>query len=148
MEKIYTFTKSSLVKKITIAGSVLFVLLGIFSFFQAPIAYAVDVEVDSGFFFKSDIFAGILLILSGLVLGFVAFKAQNKLPLVLKIAGIFYVVFGLLGISHGNSYENLFSLFSMDLATGWLYLIIGAVVTALGFTAKGNSTVTVDVKKQ
>jgi len=151
MEKIYTFTKASIIKKIVQAGSILFVIIGIASFFQAPIAAFLDYFGDNGYLWKSDRLAGSVLIISGIICYFAIAKMPNKFTLILKILGIFYVVLGIMCIGHGgssyNSGSNLFNIMAVDTVAGILYLIIGIVVATVGFIAKGGSIVTLDIKR-
>ena len=142
MEKVYTFTKSALIKKVTIISSIIFIAVGILSFFQDSLSYPVYLQVGNHYFFESDTYAAVFIFLSSVICIFVALKMQKILYWVLRILGIMWMVFGIMGITHGTTYgynDLMFGLFSIDGVAGWLYLVVGAIITAFSFFCKNKS---------
>lgn len=105
---------------------VIFIIAGIWGFFAAPAV---------GF-----IAAAWLSSLVHVVVGIVLLALANKPSAAgaLKTVGILYVVFAILGFIQGSSVLWT-SAFPTDMVTNWFYLVVGIVVAALGFSAKGSS---------
>lgn len=112
-------------------------LLGIFSFFQGSVAEWIDEATDEGYIFKSDITTGIVLILIGLILVYVSQRLSKKVGIIsMRTVGIFYLIISLCSFNVSGYNPRLFGIFAVDARSAVLYLIIGIILTVVGFRMK------------
>ncbi len=103
---------------------VIFVIAGIWGFFATPVVG----------FIAADTLSSVVHLVVGIVLLVLASKPSAATAL--KTVGIIYVIFAVLGFFQGGTV--LFGTFVTDAATNWFYLVVGIVIAALGFSAKGD----------
>jgi len=102
----------------------IFVIAGVWGFFAQP---AIG-------FIAADTLSSIIHLVVGVVLLVLATKPAAAMTL--KVVGILYVVFAILGFLQGSSV--LFGAFTTNGVTNWFYLVVGIVIAALGFSAKNG----------
>ena len=99
---------------------IIFIIAGIWGFFS-PMAVG---------FIAADTLSSIIHLVIGVILLAVANKASAGMTL--KVVGIIYILWSILGFLGWN--------FTVaDSVTNWFYLVVGIVIAALGFAAKGSS---------
>jgi len=98
----------------------IFVIAGIWGFFSSS---AVG-------FIAADTLSSIIHLVVGVVLLVMASKPAAAMTL--KTVGIIYVIFAILGFLSWN-------FFAADGVTNWFYLVVGIVIAALGWSAKGGA---------
>ncbi|MFA6432743.1 MAG: hypothetical protein WCV82_02940 [Candidatus Paceibacterota bacterium] len=96
---------------------VILVIAGVWGFFIQP---AVG-------FIAADTMSSIMHVIAGVVL--LALATKSSAGMALKVIGIIYVVWALLGFLSWN-------FVAADGVTNWFYLVVGIVVAALGWSAK------------
>ncbi len=111
-------------KTSAIIFGIILVIVGIWGFF-APSVLG---------FIAADNMSSVIHIVLGLVL--LILSSKPSVGMALKIVGIIYIIFGILGFIGGDS---VISLFVVDSMTTWFYLIVGVVVALLGFMGKKDT---------
>ena len=102
---------------------VILVIGGVWGFFAQP---AIG-------FIAADTLSSVMHVIAGVVL--LALAAKPAAGTTLKVIGIIYVVWALLGFLSWN-------FVAADTVTNWFYLVVGIVVAALGWSSKGSAAPT------
>ena len=108
-------------KKSAITFGIIFLIAGIWGFVQSPILGI----------FAADTVSSIIHIIVGLILLIVASKPAAVGTL--KTIGIIYVLFAIIGFVQSTS---VLGIFTTNAAANWLYLVLGIVIAALGWSGK------------
>ena len=111
-------------KKSALVFGIIFVIAGIWGFIQTPILGL----------FAADTVSSIIHIIVGVILLVVAGKPS--VVMTLKTVGIIYIVFAVLGFFSGSS---VLGIFTTNGAANWLYIVLGIVIAALGWSSKKGS---------
>ena len=90
--------------------------------------------IQGSFFgvFVADTSSSLIHIIVGVILVVLASKPSAQVSL--KVVGVIYIIFALLGFFQGT--KVLW--FVTDGATTWLYLVLGIIVAALGWSSKNG----------
>jgi uncharacterized membrane protein len=110
-------------KTAALVFGVIFVIAGIWGLFTDSVI---------GFINAVDMVSSIIHIVVGIVL--LVLAGKPSVAAALKVIGILYVIFGILGLVQGETV--LFGTFATDAGSNWFYLIVGIVLAVLGFSAK------------
>ena len=108
-------------KKSGIVFGIIFIIAGIWGFIQAPILGV----------FAADVVSSIIHLVVGIILLVVSGKSAAAATL--KTIGIVYIVFAILGFISGSS---MIGIFTVNAGANWLYLVLGIIIAALGFSSK------------
>ncbi|MES3031497.1 MAG: DUF4383 domain-containing protein [Patescibacteria group bacterium] len=117
-------------KKSALVFGIIFILVGILGFFENPI-----VGMDS--LFVTDVIHNLVHLIIGIILLVISLKSPAKSAVALKIFGIIYLVLAIIGFFSGST---LLGLVAINSADNWLHLVLGIVITALGFMAKDSAS--------
>jgi hypothetical protein len=117
-------------KKFAMVFGWILVVLGVLSFFGNPIAGG-----GSSALFMVDTAGGIVWLVAGIVLLWVAYGAAHKASLALKVIGAIYILAALIGFFSDGSVLGLMMVGSV---TNWLHLIVG-VLLLWGGMSKGSA---------
>jgi len=109
-----------------------FLILGILGFFSNPI-----IGMSSGAWFHADFSHDLVHLVTGLILLWVAYKAQTKTRGTLKTFGIIYLLLAVLGWLLVSGTGSLLGLVEVDGVGNWLHLIFGFILISGGL--KGSS---------
>lgn len=101
---------------------VIFLIAGIWGFFSDSVVG----------FIAADRLSSIIHIIAGIALLVTAKKAASAQ--MLRTVGILYVIFAILGFI--NNPTVLFGTFATSAASNWFYLVVGVILTVLGFSGK------------
>jgi len=111
-------------------GAVL-VLLGIAGFIANPL-------IGTGAFFEADTVHNLIHLVLGILL--IVFAMRGQAVLSLKVVGIIALVLGVLGVMTVPSEGGMLLGIAMtNGASDWLHIVVGIVLIALGYFAKGSS---------
>ncbi len=108
-------------KTTAIVFGVIFIIAGIWGFISSPVL---------GLFGFTTL-ASVVHVIAGIVL--LAMAGKSSVTRTLKTAGIIYVIFFVLSLLRVTLLGNTTS--------GWLYFILGFVITILAFSNKKHSTI-------
>ena len=112
-------------KKSALVFGIIFLIVGILGFIPNGLISETGV-------FHADTVHNIVHLITGLVLIIVAAKSASKSATVLIWIGIIYLVVTILGFI----WDSVLGLFMVNTADNWLHLVLGVVITALGFAGK------------
>jgi hypothetical protein len=122
-------------KKSALVIGIVFILIGILGFIPNGI-------VGPGATFETDALHNIIHLIFGVILAYVALKATDKSAGTLRIVGIIYILLAVIGFIQG---DTILGLVPVNAADNWLHLVLGVVITALGFAAKKSASVPSEV---
>lgn len=108
-------------KTSAIIFGIIFVIAGVWGFFSSSVFGL----------FAADTVSSIIHVIVGIILLVVASKPAARATL--KTVGIIYIVFALLGFYSGVS---VLGIFVTNGAANWLYIVLGVLMTVIGFSAK------------
>ena len=124
-------------KKLAVVFGIVFVLVGILGFFSNGI---VSQNAASNPLFLTDVIHNIVHLLVGIVL-LIAAKSSSASAMWLKVWGIVYLVLFIDGLVQVHtSGDKLLGLVTANPADTYLHLVLGIVLLAAGFLAKGGSS--------
>lgn len=110
-----------------------FTLVGVLGFISNPI-------VGASGLFQTNLLHDLVHLITGLVFLGIAFKAEDKAGLALKVFGIVYLVVAVLGFLMVPQGGALLGLIQTNMADHWLHLVLGVVILGLAFWGgKGTS---------
>lgn len=116
-------------KTLAVVFGVIFVLVGLLGFVPNPV-------VGMGALFETDMLHNLVHLIFGIILLVVAYQATAQAALWLKILGVVYLILALIGWFMG---APLLGLVVANDADHWLHVVLGIVLIAAGFSAKGSS---------
>src|SRR3990167_10915454 len=116
-------------KTAKLAGWV-FVVIGVLGFFGNPL-----IGSTGSALFWADTNGNLVHLITGAILLWVAYKSESRSDKALKIIGVVYIIFAILGFWMSGS--SLLGIMSVNPADNWLHLILGAYML-WGGKAKGS----------
>ncbi len=120
-------------KTLAMVFGVVFILVGVLGFVENPLVGAAGI-------FETDMLHNVVHLLFGIILLGVALKAQAKSALWLKILGVVYLLLAIIGFVMVPEGGALLGLVHANAADHYLHIVLGVVLVAAGFLAKGNSS--------
>ncbi len=117
-------------KKFAMLFGIVFVIVGILGFIKNPI-------VGAGGYFETDLLHNLVHLVIGVLLLYGQGKGEAQAATFLKVVGIIYLLLAVLGFLMPGG--KLIGLVAVNMADHWLHLVLGVIITAIGFSAKGSS---------
>jgi len=117
-------------KTASLVIGIVFLIVGILGFIPNGIVG------DEGTFMTNGLHDSIH-ILFGLILLFVSVKAASKASTALKVTGIIYLILAIIGFIQGTT---VLGIIPVNGADNWLHLVLGVVISTLGFTGKKDDS--------
>lgn len=122
-------------KKLAVVFGIIFVIVGILGFIPNSI-----VSNSPDALFRVDVLHNIVHLLVGIVL-LIAAKSQSASMMWLKVWGIVYLVLFIDGLVQVHmTGDKLLGIVTANPADSYLHLVLGIVLLAAGFMAKGSSS--------
>ena len=122
----------SMAKTLALIFGIVFVLVGLLGFVGNPL-------VGANALFEADTAHNLVHFALGLVLLAVALWASAQSAMWLKIVGIIYLVVGALGLVLVSDMGSLLGIISINSADNWLHLVLGVILLASSYMAKGEA---------
>jgi hypothetical protein len=121
-------------KTLAVVFGIVFLIVGALGFFGNPI-------VGKDAYFVTDAVHNAVHLLIGIVLLIAAGKSESAAALSLKVFGVVYLILFIDGLIEKDMLLGFVAQNSHDT---WLHLLLGIVLLIAGFTAKGNTAMTMD----
>ncbi|MEA2715602.1 MAG: hypothetical protein QOG91_630 [Candidatus Parcubacteria bacterium] len=109
-------------KKTAMIFGIILLIVGVWGFFGGGLSVGV---------FAADTVGSVIHVILGIIL--LAVAAKPAATMTLKVIGILYIIFAILGFVSG---DMVLGIFATNGPANWLYLVAGIIMAACGWSGK------------